>query len=249
MFQSFKKTRRGKEDFTRIHKHCWWWIEVENCENEQQVTEEEDLHCFQILLRHVCTGCVCVCVCVCKGVHVFVCALISLFLQPRLLPAKSKVGGGRISTSLHDRERWGGGGRGGGVIFCNKAGWKRSLLTDRHPHKPAASDTWGSRVFLPPGNRSTSLSATLPEPHQLSQQKHTLCDAWCSRLQGSKGQNTDLPARTRNTFSTLENLQFYTGRVGSRGRGCFYRFLLAKNHNAKIGTVILDIKASVVTLS
>lgn len=36
--------------------------------------------------------------------------------------------------------------RNGGV---NKAGWKRSLLTDRHPHKHAASDTWGSRsVFL-----------------------------------------------------------------------------------------------------
>lgn len=72
MFKSFKRIK-GKEDFTRIQKHCWWWIEVENCENEQQVTEEEDLHCFQILLRHVCTGCVCVSVCTCVR------TLISLF--------------------------------------------------------------------------------------------------------------------------------------------------------------------------
>lgn len=30
---------------------------------------------------------------------------------------------------------------------------------------------------LPPENRSTSLSATLADPHQPSQQKHTFCDA------------------------------------------------------------------------
>lgn len=80
----------------------------------------------------------------------------SLFsLQPRLLPAKSKVGGGCISTFLYsitekDEEKEEDEEeeveRNGGV---NKAGWKRSLLTDRHPHKHAASDTWGSRsVFL-----------------------------------------------------------------------------------------------------
>lgn len=48
---------------------------------------------------------------------------LSSLLQPRLFPAKSKVGGGCISTSLHNRERrGGGGGRGAGE------GWRSHFL-------------------------------------------------------------------------------------------------------------------------
>lgn len=58
----------------------------------------------------------------CMRVHLRMClracvhAHWSLFstLAKALFPAKSKVGGGCISTSLHYRERWGGGGGGGG---------------------------------------------------------------------------------------------------------------------------------------
>lgn len=123
-------------------------------------------------------------------VSVRMCARWSLFsLQPRLLPAKSKVGGGCISTSLHYRERWGG-ERGGGrwrSHFCNEAGWKRSLLTDRHPHKPAASDTWGSRsAFLRISCPERIVPLLWARHHQnliCYYSRHTYCGAWCTRSQ------------------------------------------------------------------
>ena len=74
---------------------------------------------------------VCMCVCVCVRVRVCVYAQWSLFSAPAktLFPAKSKVGGGCISTSLHYRERWGGGGGGGVGFFCDKTGRNRNVLT------------------------------------------------------------------------------------------------------------------------
>ena len=145
----------------KVHKHSWWWIEVESCENEQQVDGEEDLHslpCFQILFR-------CVCVCYCAHVSVCECVHRSLFssIAKNLFPAKSKVGGGCISTSLHYRERWGGGGGGGWRRhICYKTGrnWKTltHTHTHTHTHTPALSDTW----------RNHSVSTNLFSPRNVS---------------------------------------------------------------------------------
>lgn len=61
-----------------------------------------------------------------------------------------------------------------------------------------------------------SFHFSLAEPHQLSQQKHTFGDAWCWRIRSSTGQNLDVRTRTRDTFSTVENIQFYSSWVGNR---------------------------------
>ena len=117
----------------KVHKHSWWWIEVESCENEQQVDGEEDLHslpCFQSLFRGV--G-----VCYCAHVSVCECVHRSLFssIAKNLFPAKSKVGGGCISTSLHYGERWGGGGGGGWRRhICYKTGRNWKTLTHTHTY-------------------------------------------------------------------------------------------------------------------
>lgn len=124
------------------------------------------------------------CVCVCVHVSVCECVHWSLFstVAKSLFPAKSKVGGGCISTSLHYRERWGGGG-GWRRHICNKTGRNWKTLTHKHTHTgnthtPALSDTWRNNTvstnLFPQENRSTSSSASPVEPHPLLQQTHIL---------------------------------------------------------------------------
>lgn len=69
---------------------------------------------------------------VCLYACIFVCACVCTdFYSPAksLFPARSKVGGGYISTSLHYRERGGGGleeeeGDGGGIFATKSEGTK-----------------------------------------------------------------------------------------------------------------------------
>lgn len=94
-------------------------------------------------------------VCVSVYVSLNVCVYVhwSLFstLAKTLFPAKSKVGGGCISTSLHYRERWGGVGGGGGLRrhFCNKTGRNCNVLPHSHTHTPALPDTWRNHSVFP----------------------------------------------------------------------------------------------------
>lgn len=122
--------------------------------------------------------------CVSAYVSVNVCVDWSLLpsLAKSLFPAKSKVGGGCISKSLHYKERWGGGGR----MRMEEAFLQQDrkelkhittqteTLTYRYPHvwhleKPQCVST----NLFPQENCSTSSSTSPVEP-QLLEQTHTL---------------------------------------------------------------------------